>query len=456
MAQAAHSGAIVPALGLNANLGNRTIFPNVRSSNMGSQPANETPVAVNPLNDDQLVSGANDYNCSSVQGFYTSDDEGFTWPQQHCMPALSGHEGFGDPTLAYDLSGNTYIFGIDAKSDLTDGQIVMQKSSDNGVTWGTLKSVVKATFSNGLTDKEWVEADENASSPHAGALYMSITQFSSDFSSIQISVSHSYDGGATWATTFPGPVQTYPAVDQFSDLAIGRDGTVYVTWMHCVAGGTTGDCGGRPANMMFSKSTDGGMTWSAPKIISTVTLAPDACFCAFYGSVPNTSERVSNIPVVDVDRSGGGNNGTLYVAQYTWTGTYMKVGMVVSTDGGASWGTPIDVAPSRDNHDQWFQWVATNPTNGRVSVTWWDRRDDPANVKYAPWVGFFSRTRPPFQKQFALSSVLSDPFKDGFGGSFFGDYSSSDWSSVAVHLQYCSTLFSSTCQDTWTGVDFGT
>ncbi len=37
-----------------------------------------------------LLTGSNDYNCASVQGFYTSDDEGFHWPNQHCMATLPG------------------------------------------------------------------------------------------------------------------------------------------------------------------------------------------------------------------------------------------------------------------------------------------------------------------------------------------------------------------------------
>jgi hypothetical protein len=454
VAQAVHNGTLVPDIGI-PYPGDPEIFPNVRASNNGNQPANENPVAANPLNDDQIASGANDYNCPSIQGFYASEDEGFSWPHQHCMSTLPGLSGFGDPVVAYDTSGNLYAFGIDATGSLTDGVIAMQKSSDNGATWSATTATVGATFANGLTDKEWIEADETLSSPFAGCLYMSITQFSSDFNTIQISVSHSCDGGVTWTTTFPGAAQNFPAVDQFSDLAVGRDGTVYVTWMHCVANGPAGDCGDTTATMMFSKSTNGGNTWSAPVPISTPRLAPDACFCAFYGSLPNTSERVSNIPVIDVDRSGGPHNGRLFITQYTWTGAYMKVQMVTSEDGGATWGAPKDVAPASNTHDQFFPWIASNPVNGMVAITWLDRRDDPANVKYAPWARFYKVPHAPFQKQFALSAVLSDPFKDGFGGSFMGDYNVSDWSSVALHLQYCSTLFNSTCQDTWTGVDFG-
>src|SRR5205823_12075322 len=45
----------------------------------GGQMVDEDPVAANPNNRMQLLSGGNDYNCSNVQGFYASSDGGTTW-----------------------------------------------------------------------------------------------------------------------------------------------------------------------------------------------------------------------------------------------------------------------------------------------------------------------------------------------------------------------------------------
>jgi len=111
----------------------------------------------------------------------------------------------------------------------------------------------------------------------------------------------SANGGATWSANVnvSGTV-TFPQVVQFSDLAIAKDGTVYVTWMKCTANGGAGDCGGTVSTMYISKSIDGGNTWSAATTIHTITLAPDSCFCAFYGNVPGTFERTSDLSVVDV------------------------------------------------------------------------------------------------------------------------------------------------------------
>src|SRR5919204_3588113 len=173
-----HQGQVVPR---GATAPDVTILPNVRVSHQGSQPVNEVPITANPQSSMKLESGGNDYNCGSVQGFYNSDNGGSTWPHQHCLPVFSGKEGFGDPNVVYDATGNAYILGIEATGSLTNGEIVFQKSVNNGVTWGPLSHGPKAFYAHGLTDKAWTEADQTLTSPFAGCLYTSITQFDTTF-----------------------------------------------------------------------------------------------------------------------------------------------------------------------------------------------------------------------------------------------------------------------------------
>ncbi len=112
-------------------------------------------------------------------------------------------------------------------------------------------------------------------------------------------VSHSNDGGATWTTKTVDATQLFPNVDTFTDLAIGADGTVYVSWLRCTAGASSGECANTTGTFYYAKSTDGGNTWSAPAKIASARLAPDPGFCCFYGALPNTNERVSNIPALN-------------------------------------------------------------------------------------------------------------------------------------------------------------
>lgn len=418
------------------------VLPNVDAAEGGTNPVNEDPIAANPNNASQWITGGNDYNCGSVQGFFATSDNGSTF-NRNCLGVVSGGSGAGDPGVGYDLNGNVYVTGIDLVG--SGGEIVLAKSTNGGVTFPTPHVAVKSTFTGGLTDKEWMEIDTNTSSAFKNTIYISLTDFDSSSNS-QITVSRSTDGGATFKTVRIGTQVTIPAVNQFSDLAIGKDGTVYVSYINCPGTGPTGDCGGTSTKILVSKSTDGGVTWSTPVTSATVTLAPDSCG-AYYGCLPNTFERMSNIPVIAIDNSAGTNAGHLYIAFYNFT-TFASVRTVTSTDGGATWSAQHTVAPASDTHDQFFPWVNVSST-GVIGVTFLDRRNDPANLSYQAYLG--ASKNGTTYGNVKLATASSNPNNDGFGGSFMGDYTGNVWNGKSLLASWMDTR-SNTSQDEVGGV----
>lgn len=411
------AGAPVAPPGLNCKPA-PCALPNVQASE-GGQPVDETPISVDPNNPRHVLTAGNDYNCSqSLQGYFASTNGGKKFNHSCGTLAAGAGGGDGDPVVGWDLNSTAYRGGIDSAANL---EIVVGKSTDFGSTWST--PVIAASKSGVDMDKPWLEIDTNTNSPRKNSLYVSMTQFSGN--NTTIGVSHSTDGGNSWTLVNVDSQQVYPNLDQFSDLAIGADGTVYVSWMRCTANGPTGDCGGTTASQWVSKSTDGGSTWSTPVQIHTANLAPDSCG-AFYGCLPNTFERVSNIPVIAIDNSGGSNNGSLYVIDYTWTGSYMMAEITSSTNGGASWSSAAGVAPSSDTHDQFFPWVNVS-SNGKIGATWLDRRLDAANVNYCAFGAAATSTGGLSSANFQLCTVQSNPFNDGFGSGFMGDYTGNAW-----------------------------
>lgn len=395
------------------------VLPNVRASEGGS-PVNETPIAANPSKPLQLLSGGNDYNCGSVQGFFASQNGGTTW-NHTCMNLLSGTSGDGDPGVAYDLINHAYISGIDAFSG-TVADIAFEKSSNNGLTWSAPAPAVVPISPYTFADKPWMQIDDTAASPRKNAIYISTTEFDPSSNSI-IAVSHSTNGGGSWKNVKVDAV-VFPIVDQFSDLGIGKDGVVYLTWMRCSATGATNNCGGTLAHIMFSRSNDGGVHWTSPRVISKANLAPDTCG-AFYGCLPNTGERVSNVPPIDVDRSTGAFSNRLYTAFYNWTGTRMQMLVSRSANGGATWSTPVAVAGPAA-HDEFFPWLTTGST-GTVGVTWLDRRLDASNVNYDAFASLSTNGGVSFSRNVRISKVSSNPSNDGFNGRFMGDYTGNIW-----------------------------
>jgi len=413
-------------------------LPNVEGSAGATQPVDETPIAVNPLNAKQMITGGNDYNCTSTsyRGFWTSNNGGKSW-SGGCGIDVTGQSGDGDQVVGYDLNGIVYQGGIDS------GGVSIASSSDNGKTWN--KAVISNFVSGDFADKPWLAIDTNAGSPNKNNLYVSNTMFASNNNSI-IYVSHSTDGGKTWSIVQASPVAVWPnTVNQFSDLTVGSDGTVYLTYLNCPVTGSSGDCGGTVSTMYIQKSTDAGQTWSSQVAIGNVTLAPDNCG-AFYGCLPHTYERVSNIPSIGIDNSGGVRNGQLYVVDYDWTGTYMKVQVTSSTDGGNTWSTPVRVTPKSDKHDQFFPWLNVD-SKGNVGVTWLDRRNDASNINYEAFATWSSNGGTSFKTNVLIADTPSNPFNDGFGSGFMGDYSGNTWFHSKLFASWTDTRNGSYSQD---------
>jgi hypothetical protein len=201
-------------------------------------------------------------------------------------------------------------------------------------------------------------------------------------------------------------------------MAVGKDGTVYVTWLHCAGSGPDKACQDGKAYMMFSKSTDGGTTWSPPRLMTKVLLPTDS-------QLPNTRQRVYNYPVIGVDNSDGEHAGSLYVVMYTWTGRYLRVQVICSSNGGTIWSQPVPVAPKTDTHDQFFPSLSVSPA-GLVGVSWPDRRNDPANIDYQAFAaisGDGGLTFPNTQ----LTKAFSNPDNNGTGNNWMGDYTGNTW-----------------------------
>jgi Neuraminidase (sialidase) len=257
--------------------------------------------------------------------------------------------------------------------------------------------------------------DTSSASQRVNSLYVSGVMWTHSGHQNQVMVSHSTDGGVTWAQAVAEPVQTYPRQDFFTRMVVGKDGAVFLTWMRCT--GTNDEiCGSNIAHMMFSKSGDGGNTWSAPRLMATVTM---------NWELPNSNQvRVYNYPVVAVDNSNGPHTGRLYAAMNTWTGHYLRVQVIRSTDGGATWSKPVPVAPTSDTHDQFFPALSVSP-KGLVGVSWLDRRNDPNNIDYQAFAAISTDGGQTFPNT-QLTQAFSNPDTDGDNG-WMGDYTGNTW-----------------------------
>jgi hypothetical protein len=379
-------------------------------------------IVTDPLKPNDLLLGSVDYNCGqqSSLGFHLSTDGGSTWERVECMtPIIHGENRYlpdDEPSVGYDRKGAAYSAGVyfDYEGSCCKGFVAVQKSAD-GTHWS--KPIV-ALRQPGLTYpfQTRLTVDANAGSSRVNSLYVSGVLSSDHGSRNQVLVSHSTDSGLTWTTAAVGPPQKYPEADAYTDMTVGKDGTIYLVWMYCNVGPYF--CDNHKAHMMFSKSTDGGNTWSTPKLMITVTLLSTL--------LPHTRVGVSNYLVISVDNSSGAHAGNLYVVMYAWTGTYMRVGVIRSTDGGTTWSKPVYPAPKTDTHDQFLPSISVSPT-GKVGVSWLDRRNDPADIDYQAFAAISTDGGQSFGANWQLTTAFSDPDNNGTQNNWMGDYTGNTW-----------------------------
>ncbi|HZD56127.1 MAG TPA: sialidase family protein [Anaerolineales bacterium] len=264
----------------------------------GNRQQNEPSVAINPGDPSMMVAGSNDY-CTvettgdSWLGFYVSEDGGETWvnslnpgyptdtsAEGQASPIFGRAGASGDPIMDWDNENRLFYGGISFNrtqpnpSGLitpTNGDMIVSTwERDPGSPLGMkyLRTVVvgkgtpSAFFLGRFNDKPSLRVDDWEGSPHNGNVYVAWTLFPGGGQD-QVLFSRSTDHGAT----FSKPIKISKAVAnaQGSDIAVAPDGTIYVVWRQFsfVSRGVNDA-------ILFVKSTDGGQHFSDPQTVSAI------------------------------------------------------------------------------------------------------------------------------------------------------------------------------------------
>jgi hypothetical protein len=416
---------------------------------------NEPSVCMNPTNPDQIIIG------SVPDNYYTSDNGGLTWQHGiltsaygvngdpviladnednfyyfHLVPDLSRvvchkKEGFQSPWAmesytgvynnydmdkewaAYDpVNNNLYVswsrfntWGSTSPSDSTD--IFISKSTDRGLTWGDQK-LVSNVGGNATGGFGSVHGSYPATGPN-GEVYVTW------WSPAGIMFDKSLDKGETWLsedinvtgfpvqwlTSIPG-IQTgvsFPVIA--CDRSNGPDrGTIYINW-------TDKRSGAGNADIWVVKSSDGGVTWSAPKRVND--------------DGPGRHQFFNYITIDQV-------TGKIYVIFYdrrNYTDTRTDVYLAISDDGGETYmNYRISDTPFVPHATLFFgHYIGICAHNNHVFATWmrmdagqltlWGARIDPATVgtPVEPSIPFsLSQNSPnPFHESTFFSFKLDNP-----------------------------------------------
>jgi hypothetical protein len=399
VALASLAGAAAPAPAGSTG-GRRVVFgPDARASGVPSDPAGtfhrEPAIAANPARAKNLVAAYMKIFPTKVPirpcSISTSNDGGLSWTVRGDAPLRSapGLTGCSDPSLAADDRGTFYLAYLDHNGTPGGGRadydLRVAWSTDKGKSFGSSVIAVDGTPAD-FIDKPYVAADANRKSPFRGTVYVTYSNTRPQ-DGIQVVVSR--DGARTWSAPIQLDVRGQGQILMDGSMpVVASDGTVYVFWLRYPYYTP-------PTSLRFSRSADGGRTWSPAAEAVSGLPTPGHFYLKNanpeFGSVVNRGIPINSFPTAAI-----ASDGTIFVA---WTDfpqgscnrldslgpippcSNADVRLAASRDGGATWTTPIKVTDETNETDQFFPWLAAHP-DGLVSLAWIDRRLDPGNVNY--------------------------------------------------------------------------
>jgi hypothetical protein len=382
--------------------------------------SNEPALAMDANDPDVLVAGANDLvdsapcNGSScnltpdigISGVYFSFDRGATWTQPtytgltaqngtthigpiHTLPGYLEHgmSSHGDPALTFGPQPGPGGFSWANGSRLYYANLAFNLSTSPGFKGASAAAVsrtddvqaaaageqsawmdpviVSRQNSALLTDKEDIWADNAASSPFFGNVYVCNVAFRSVGGAPEpLMVAASTDGGDTWRQRQISAATDNAQTGGRQGCAVRTDsaGVVYVVWEGA-------DIHARQSVMLLARSFDGGRNFEAPRAVANVhdvgVFDPVSGRIVFDGLAGTRTDSFPSLDVANGAPTGSDATDTLVLS---WpdaaNGLNHEQALVqTSTDGGASWSTPVNVAEAGDRPDNPAAAISPNGTD---------------------------------------------------------------------------------------------
>ncbi len=230
-----------------------------------AQPETETEpfFAIDPENPKHLLASYQedrfpDEGCRNLTSA-VSLNGGASW-QESLLPNLTVAAGgqferTSDPWVAFGTGGRAYFVSLGFNETSRLNGVFLSSSDDGGLTWSDPVAVNSVTSTFDYT--EAVVVDNRDESPYKGRVYVGWDSITSNQQQLEL-ITYSDDGDRT----FQPPVTLS---SQGANIGIvplvGPGGIVHAVWLSYQ---------GLRALLLAAHSTDGGRTWSAPVIISDV------------------------------------------------------------------------------------------------------------------------------------------------------------------------------------------
>jgi len=422
------------AIGCSAATPPSDVPANIQVSHDDALAHSEPMVVENPNTPLNLVGGSKFFTDPAHYkfkiGYFTSFDGGCTWTDGGLLPGFEAQSINSDITFALGTHDDVYAAVLTVDTTGKWG-IAVSTSLDAGKTFGLPVTVYHDATGAVFSDKPWIAVDRT-NGTNRGAIYVF---WSHDYDGScgddngckqSLGFSRSTDGGRTFSPLAQvegnAPFCTNPATRRPADStrcdgvlgatpAVLPDGTLAVAFAYIDVMST----GTIPTRMVVTSSRDGGLTWSTPVLVATIS--------DIYGRFPPEKYRNASLPAVACDPT----TGQLYL---TWadkaTGD-ADILLATSRDEGQTWSRPLRVNddPVRDGANQFQPQLAVAP-DGVVSVSFFDSRIDPTHRLLDVFLAQSTDHAASFRSNVRVTTSSFDPAVgapiDSYGNQFIGDY----------------------------------
>jgi hypothetical protein len=284
----------------------------------------------------------------------------------------SAYGVWGDPCIIADTIGNFYFFHL---SNPPGGNFIDRIVCQKSIDGGQTWTSESYTGLNGSKDqdKEWAVVD-----PNTNNIYVCWTQFdqyqsTNPLDSSNILFSRSVDGGVTWSAS--------RRINQKAGDCLDQDNTVEGAVPAVGPAGEIYVAWAGSQGIVFNRSLDQGNTWLDVDIfISDIPGGWDYAIPGIY--------RANGLPVTCCDLSKGPHRGNIYI---NWSdqrnGNFdTDVWFIRSTDGGLHWDERKRVNNDPPGKQQFLTWMTVDQSTGFIYFVFYDRRaydDDRTDVYLA-------------------------------------------------------------------------
>ena len=325
-------------------------------------PRSESDIRVNYWDPQRIIAASNNIQSSGALAVYYSDDGGASW-RQTLLPMAQSAQIHSDPAVDWTSDGTAWAVAIGIDPIERTLELHAFRSEDSGATW-TFDQTISGDHE--LADKQLIWTDHSNRSPHKDNLYVIW------HNGRQVYVNRRVAATGAWEEPrqVSGPETHGTGIG--SDIKTNGLGHVFGFWP---------DTGSR--NIFFTKSVNGGASWSRPAIVGRTSAAFDI-------QIPAQGRRQALIYVTAGAFYRGPRKDMVYAAWTDLSGIpgcrsplneprldvnhpcLTRVWFSRSTNGGRTWSAPRMINNAGRGNDQFNPWLAVDETSGSLAIIYYD------------------------------------------------------------------------------------